>query len=162
MAPGPTTSVPTRPGDVAELFAQEHRSMVRLAGALVGDAEAAQEVVQEAFLRVHRRWASVDEPAAYLRVAVVSAAKNHHRTVSRSDRRLLRARAVAPTSTDLGASDLGDALRALPFPQRAALALRFYAGLPDDEIAALLGCRSATVRSHVRRGLAALREVIEP
>ena len=58
--------------------------------------------------------------------------------------------------------EFADALAALPERQRAAIVLRHHLDLPDDEIAALLGCRRSTVRSLVKRGLASLREVIEP
>ena len=53
-----------------------------------------------------------------------------------------------------------DVLRRLPERQRAAVVLRFYEDRPDDEIAALLGCRPATVRSLIHRALARLEEVI--
>lgn len=63
---------------------------------------------------------------------------------------------------DLEADELSDALARLPYRQRAALVLRFYRDLPDDEISEVLGCRPATVRSLVFRGLEQLRRVIEP
>jgi RNA polymerase sigma factor (sigma-70 family) len=53
-----------------------------------------------------------------------------------------------------------DALAGLPYRQRVALVLRFYEDRPDDEIAVILGCRPATVRSLVHRGLATLRKAI--
>ena len=57
--------------------------------------------------------------------------------------------------------ELWDALSHLNPRQRSALVLRYYEGLPDDEIARLLGCRSATVRSAIHRALSALRKEIE-
>jgi RNA polymerase sigma factor (sigma-70 family) len=57
--------------------------------------------------------------------------------------------------------ELWDALATLSPRQRAAIVLRFYEDLPDDEIAQVLGCRPATVRTTVHRGLAALRKEIE-
>lgn len=53
-----------------------------------------------------------------------------------------------------------DALATLPYAQRAALVLRYWEDRPEREIAEALGCRPATVRSHIRRGLASLRKVI--
>ena len=58
--------------------------------------------------------------------------------------------------------ELADALAVLPERQRAAIVLRYYADLPEAEIAELLGCRPTTVRTLVARGMVALREVIEP
>ena len=55
-----------------------------------------------------------------------------------------------------------DVLARLPYRQRAALVLRFYADWPDEQIAEHLGCRPATVRSHVHRGLEAMRKVLAP
>jgi RNA polymerase sigma factor (sigma-70 family) len=54
-----------------------------------------------------------------------------------------------------------DALAGLPYKQRAALVLRYYEDRPEREIADVLHCRPATVRSLVHRGLASLSKVIE-
>jgi len=62
----------------------------------------------------------------------------------------------------LGADELGDALAALPTRQRAAVVLRYYADLPDADIARTLRCRPGTVRSLIHRALADLRKTIEP
>ena len=62
---------------------------------------------------------------------------------------------------DVGLMELRDALGALPIRQRTAIVLRYLCDLDDAEIADILKCRRATVRSHVKRGLAQLREVIK-
>ena len=67
-----------------------------------------------------------------------------------------------PEPAVLGADELWDALGRLDERRYTAIVLRFYEDLPDAEIAAVLGCRPATVRTLVRRGLAALRKEIEP
>lgn len=132
--------------------------MVQLAFLLIGDAAAADEIVQEAFLQVHRRWSRLDNPGAYLRTAVVNACRSHQR-----HRRVVERKSIhAPESADLGANELGDALNKLPYRQRAALALRYFADLTDDDIATALDVRPATVRSLIHRGLTALRKNIEP
>jgi len=59
-------------------------------------------------------------------------------------------------------AQLWAALAALSARQRAALVLRYYEDLPDHQIAALLGCREATVRSLASRGLAAMRQLAVP
>jgi RNA polymerase sigma factor (sigma-70 family) len=53
--------------------------------------------------------------------------------------------------------DLQSALKALPYRQRAAIVLRFYLDLSDDDAADILGCAAGTIRSLISRGLAALR-----
>ena len=121
-------------------------------------AEVAADLVQDCFVRLHPKWAKVEDHRAYLRRSVVNACHSHHRGLRRFRRLDLRPSEPA----ELGARELSDALAALPHRQRAALVLRFYGGLPDADIADALGCRPGTVASLVHRGLAALREVIEP
>lgn len=69
--------------------------------------------------------------------------------------------AAQPPPPTLVADELWDVLGTLPPRQRAAIVLRFYEDLPDSEIAALLGCRVATVRTAVFRGLEKLRKEVE-
>ncbi|MGH9165630.1 MAG: sigma-70 family RNA polymerase sigma factor, partial [Acidimicrobiales bacterium] len=66
----------------------------------------------------------------------------------------------SPPAT-LVAEELWDALGHLTERQRAAIVLRFYEDMPDADIARALGCRPATVRTAVHRGLAALRQEVE-
>lgn len=142
-------------GSLADLFRRRYDEMVRVAFLLVGSNAIAEELVQDAFVRVGKRWRWVREPDAYLRTSVVNACRSWGRR---------RVREV-PLTTDLATIDpdvreLLDALASLPNDQRAAIVLRFYCGMPDAAIAAVIGCKVATVRSHVHRGLRALREVI--
>jgi len=149
---------------VAPSFASYYRDlqpeMVRLAVLLTGSRDTAQDLVQDAFVRLHRAWPRVREPHAYLRRAVVNACHSHHRHLLVVRREA--ARLEPPGSTAAEPDELTDALAALPHRQRAAIVLRFYADLPDADIAAALGCRPGTVASLVHRGLAQLRRVIEP
>jgi RNA polymerase sigma factor (sigma-70 family) len=141
-----------------DLYRAEQPELVRLAVLLVGSPEVAVDLVQDCFVRLHPRWTKVTDHRAYLRRSVVNACHSHHRGLRRWRR--LDLRPAEPV--ELGARELSDALAALPHRQRAALVLRFYGGLPDAAIADALGCRPGTVASLVHRGLAALREVIEP
>lgn len=155
----PPRTVETEPFEA--LFRERYRAMVRLAAVVTGSPEAAEEIVQDAYVVVHRRWASLGEPAAFLRTCVVNGAKDHQRKRGVVERKAPLVAASRPHGAGSEPDELGDALARLPFRQRAALALRFYADLPDNEIAQALGCRQATVRSLVHRGLQALREVVE-
>ncbi len=141
-------------------FYEEHfTALVRLAVLLTGSPEVAADLVQDCFVRLHGHWAGVRQPLPYVRRSVVHACASHHRGAARARRQ--RAEPVT-TTTELGADELGDALAKLPGKQRAAIVLRFYDDLSEDDIARTLRCRPATVRSLVHRGLAELRRVIEP
>jgi RNA polymerase sigma factor (sigma-70 family) len=136
--------------------------MVRVAYLVLGSQPESEDVVQDAFARVHLRWGRMTNPAGYLRRCVVNGAVDvmRRRKVARRSEHL---RAVDSTDlgAELGADEMGDALAALPHRQRAALILRYHEGLRDHEIAEALGVRPSTARSLVHRGLARLREVIE-
>lgn len=133
--------------------------MVRLAALLVGGDAAAEEVVQEAFLRVRDRWARVEHPAAYLRAAVVNGCRSHQRRQRLEERR----RQDGPVRESGPPTEpLGDAIASLPYRQRAAVVLRYYEDLSERDIAAALGCSPSAVKSLLHRALTGLREVIEP
>ena len=127
--------------------------MARLAHLVTGSAALGEEVAQDAFLGLQQRWGSVEQPDAYVRSAVLNRARSAGRRAQRE-----RPGEVPEHGRDLTpeADAVWDVLRRLPQRQRAAVVLRFYADLPDDEIAALLGCRPATVRSLIHRALARL------
>lgn len=134
--------------------------MVKLAVLLTGSQEVGRDVVQDAFVRVHRRFEHLENSPAYLRTTVVNGCRSWQRR--RGVERRFAIRQPPPPPSTLGASEMDDALRRLPFRQRAALVLRFYGGFTEAEIADSLGCRPGTVGPLIHRGLAALKEVIEP
>ena len=140
------------------LYRDRYEPMVRLAYLLTGDRAVAEELVQDAFINVHRSWERASNPSAYLRAAVVNATRSWGR------RRTLEIhRAPRPADPYVQAADeMWDALQVLPTRQRAAIVLRYYEDLPDARIAELLGCREATVRTAIHRGLARLRQEVEP
>jgi RNA polymerase sigma-70 factor (sigma-E family) len=151
-------AVPAPDPSFADLYRDTYADMVRLAVLLTGSVDIAQDVVQDAFVSVHRAWARVREPRAYLRRAVVNACTSHHRRVFRER----RAKAgTGATTVELGADELFDVLASLPARQRAAIVLRYWHGLDDQGIASALGCRPGTVGSLLHRATARLREVIE-
>lgn len=151
---------------VEALFHREGRSLVRLAAVFCDDREAAEDLVQEAFIRLHRSAGSIREPeraAAYLRSIVINLARDHNRRGLMSLRHRGRTPAPprAPGFEDEVAAGTDDrvvieALRLLPERQRACLVLRFYAQLTEVETARTLGISQSSVKTHCRRGLAAL------
>ena len=147
----------TRSGTYVDLYRAAHADMVRLAFLLTGSQELAQDLVQDAFVRVHRAWSRVREPKAYLRRAVVNACNSHHRRVFRA-RRVPQER--EPVAT-LQADEISDALAKLSPRQRTAIVLRYWHDCSETEIAEAIGCRPGTVGSLLHRALAELREVIE-
>lgn len=129
-------------GTVAALYAEHYRSLVRLAVLLVSDLASAEEIVQEAFADLHGTWRTLPGPDAGLRYL--------RRSLIR------RSRAVTSQQADPGAGLLL-ALRALPARQREVLVLRYFADLPEAEIAAVTGTRIAVVRTYAARGMSSLR-----
>jgi RNA polymerase sigma-70 factor (sigma-E family) len=137
----------------------------RLAYLLTGDAHLAEDLAQEAFVRLMGRLHGIrdDEAvAAYLRQSIVNLARKHWRK-RETERAYLRREgrnlaAEAGTGPDLPARDeLWEALGRLPYRQRAAIVLRFYEDLSEKQTARVLGCAVGTVKSAVSRGLRQMR-----
>jgi RNA polymerase sigma-70 factor (sigma-E family) len=144
-----------------EAFYQaEYPGMVRLAHALIGRAEGAEDVVQDAFSRLHGRIEGLENPGGYLRTTVVNLCRDRQRH-GRRERDRNRQMPDAP-ALSLGASELVDVLLSLPYRQRAVLVLRYWGDWSEAEIARSLGCRPGTVKALASRGLARLRKEVAP
>jgi RNA polymerase sigma factor (sigma-70 family) len=139
------------------VYAAAYRQLLRVAYVLTGSGPAAEDVVHDVFATVGPRIATLDDAVPYLRVAVVNRCRSLHRRSQRAPRPELS----RDVELDVGLTELRDALAALPIAQRTAIVLRYLCDLDDTEIAGIVKCRRATVRSHVRRGLIRLREVIK-
>lgn len=135
----------------------------RYANALTGSAHAGEDLVQDTLVKVSRAWRRVradGNPAAYTRKVMLH-------TYLSAWRGLVRRPRMVPLSEDWAGPDqypsvdsrdlLRRALAGLPPAQRAVLVLGYLDDLPDQEIAAVIGRRPATVRSLRQRGLATLR-----
>jgi RNA polymerase sigma-70 factor (sigma-E family) len=139
--------------DFVALYERQRPGLVRLATLLVDRPEVAEELVQDAFAAAYREWPRLDEPAAFVRAAVVNRARSELR---RRDVRRRRPLHVAPPA-EPGGDHVRDAVARLPERRRTAVVLRFYADLPLDEIATLMGVRPGTVKSQLHKALAQLR-----
>jgi RNA polymerase sigma-70 factor (sigma-E family) len=135
----------------------------RLAYYLVGDRELAQDLVQEAFLKVFTRWGNLRDPhafAAYLNRTIVNLANKTHRRRG-VERRYLdkqpRLEAVTSQRDFETADELWQQLQLLPQRQRTAIVLRYYEDLTDRQAAEAMGCSETAVASLVQRALGALR-----
>jgi RNA polymerase sigma factor (sigma-70 family) len=143
--------------DFVAFYRRAYPAAKRLAHLLMSGSVDAEDVVQDAFAQLHRRYATLDHPDRYLRRAVVNGTKQRFRARSREHARLRLVAGGRAESTSTP-EPLLDAVAALPHRQRAAIVLRYWAGLGDDEIADALGARRATVRSLVHRGIQQLRK----
>jgi len=158
---------PTDDPDYVALFAREVGPMTRLA-TLLG-ADDPENLVQEAFLRLHRKWSTVKDPQAatgYLRTIVVNLARSGHRhlrVVRRHTPALVRDAPLAEDTATRWAehADVLQALDGLGNRHREALILRYWLDLSEAEMAAAMGISPGTVKSHVSRGLVALRAAID-
>ena len=149
---------------ISELFRGHRLALVRVALALVGDRQTAEDIVQDAFAGLYRAMPRLRDPGnalSYLRASVV----NGSHSVHRARQRALRSRrqhvppAWSAESAVLAREESRLALQAvarLPRRAREVLALRYLLDLPDADIAAALGVSKATVSSTASRALAAL------
>ncbi|CAN5173249.1 hypothetical protein BH18ACT4_BH18ACT4_03350 [soil metagenome] len=154
---------------VARLFEQEGRPLVRLVRLFVDDRNAAEDLVQEGFIRLSRNVGRIKDEskaAAYLRSIVLNLARDHNRRGLVSLRHHLPfddARASAEDEIVLADDQRSvlDALRALPHLQRDCLVLRYYQELGSDGIAETLGISRNSVKTHLKRGLAAMEQRLD-
>ncbi|MDQ3962713.1 MAG: SigE family RNA polymerase sigma factor [Actinomycetota bacterium] len=156
-------SVSTRRARFEELYVTHAPDALRIAYLLVGDRAQAEDIVQDAFVRVFGRFGELRKPESfrtYLMRAVVNLAKNYFRRRS-VERKHANSAGAAISSNPERDDDLLDALKKLPDRQRAALVLRYCEDLSEHDTAEILQTSIKAVKSLVTRGLAALREMEE-
>lgn len=151
--------------DFADYVRANGGRLLRLAYLYTGNATTAQDVVQSVLCKAVPRWRriSAQNPDAYLARAILNERTSLWRRLGR--REVLTG--STPDTVGRDATALTDlrlqlvaALAQLPSRQRAAIVLRYLEDLPDQQIAGVLECSQATVRSHVTRGLARLRPLL--
>lgn len=155
---------------VTALYEVHALGLTRLAVIMLGDRPAAEDVVQEAFCGLYRRWHALADTAkavSYLRSSVINGCRT---TLRRRNRQLTGPVGLAsdpPGESAESAALVSEehqqvltAIRRLPSRQREALVLRFYLDLDEEEIAASMGISRGTVKSTTSRGLAALGRIL--
>jgi RNA polymerase sigma-70 factor (sigma-E family) len=146
----------------SEFVAARGDGLVRTAALLLGQVEGAEDLVQDALVRLYRHWDRVDDPDAYV-----------HRCLSnlvvdgwRRRRRVVTVSAV-PDQPAIGEDSLGDrdavfrALAQLGRRQRAAIVLRYWQDWSVERTADALGCSAGNVRALTANGLARLRVLLD-
>ncbi len=150
---------------LGELFDQNFAAMRRLAFALLGDASAADEVAQDAFVRLYASWRRLDDiehPPSYLRTIVLNLCRTRGRRAALQRRRepLLRADEATREPDVALRLDLWRALEKLPHRQRACVVLKYLEDLSEAEVARVLDCSIGTVKSQLHRARAKLEETL--
>ena len=155
-------------GSLEDLYLRHAPEAIRLAFLVTGDAALAEDITHEAFIKVAGRFRHLRRPdafAAYLRKTVVNLAMSLHRRRRLERDHLARESTVrAATTVDPpdveGRDELRVSLRALPPRQRAAVVLRYYEDLSEQQVADTLGCSVSAARSLVFRAMETLRTQI--
>jgi RNA polymerase sigma-70 factor (sigma-E family) len=156
-------------GRVSALYQTHALALKKLAFLMTGDQPTAEDVVQDAFLGLCRRWPSLhetDSALGYLRISVLNGCRSVHRVRFRR-----RGITLDPPVDSASAEDialLGEAnrevlvaIRRLPARQREAVVLRYYLDMSEDQAAQAMGVSRGTVKSATSRGIAALARMLE-
>jgi RNA polymerase sigma-70 factor (sigma-E family) len=161
--PGPAEAVTT-------LYRAHALGLIRLAVVMLGDRAAAEDVVQEAFCGLYRRWHALSDPEnaqRYVRSSVINGCRSVLRRRNRALPGLVGLAEDPPGESAESAALVSEehqqvltAIRRLPSRQREALVLRFYLDLDEEQIAASMRISRGTVKSTTSRGLAALGRIL--
>lgn len=157
--------------EVTALYRNHATGLIRLAVVMLGERAAAEDVVQDAFSALYRRWEHLTDHGkalSYLRSSTLNGCRSELRRRIRSERGAAR----APVATDAASAEyaalVGEehrevlaALRQLPARQREALVLRFYLDLSEPETAAVMRVSQGTVKSTTSRALATLGRLLK-
>ena len=162
------SATPADPIDLHALYTAHWRYLVRMAVLLVDDVASAEDVVQDAFVALHRKGALRDPDAAlgYLRTSVVNLSRSviRRRQVARKHLKVAEPEATAGADHDVLLRDEHRAalraVKALPRHQREVLVLRYWSGLSEREIAEALDISPGSVKSAASRGMATLQRVL--
>ncbi len=168
--PAATASLPTAArSEVLAVYEAHYTSFVRLAILLGNDRHTAEDLVHEAFIKLHSHWGRLDDRSrapGYVRSTIVNLSRGRRRRQAIGLRKVIDAPGVAPSAEEaVLARERRDsvvaALGRLSGRQRECLVLRHYGQLTESEIADAVGVSVGSVRTHVRRGLERLQEELQ-
>jgi RNA polymerase sigma-70 factor (sigma-E family) len=154
---------------VSALYQAHALGLVKLAVLMVGDQPTAEDIVQDAFLGLYRRWSALrdaDKALGYLRSSVVNKCRTFHRVRFRRQAVTLdpppdAVSAEAEAMLGEAHREVLAALRRLPRRQREAVVLRYYLDMTEEQAAQAMGISRGTVKSSTSRGLAALARMLK-
>ncbi|HEY6495319.1 MAG TPA: SigE family RNA polymerase sigma factor [Trebonia sp.] len=154
---------------VSALYQAHALGLVKLAVLMTGDQPTAEDVVQDAFLGLYRRWPTLrdaDKALGYLRSSVLNGCRSVHRV--RFRRQGVTLDPPDPVDSAEAEAMLGEAhrevlaaLRRLPRRQREAVVLRYYLDMTEQQAAKAMGVAPGTVKSATSRGVAALARMLK-
>jgi RNA polymerase sigma-70 factor (sigma-E family) len=165
---GRRTGEPARDHAVRALYERTHADMVRFAAFLTGDVDAAEDVAQEAFVRVFDAWDRIEDHGrvdAYLRATVVNVVRSNHRRHTVAGRHAAPHLTLVASAEDTAMGHVGRervlaAIAALPLRQRACVVMRHWMRMTESEIATTLDLSVGSVRTHVKRGTETLKRTL--
>jgi RNA polymerase sigma factor (sigma-70 family) len=155
------TAEPRAADPFADVYRRERHALVRLGVLFVGSQAVAEELVQDAFVRMHPRFATVERPEGFLRTTLVRLCLTWRQRAALERARIELVDDPPPTGIP-EIDQTWDLVMALPRDRRIALVLRFYEDWSYEQIADAMGCRVGTARTRVHRGLATLKKELEP
>ncbi len=146
-----------------DVFEQNYDRLVQALTIAAGNRETAADAVQEAFVRLVRGWdrlSTYEDPAGWVRRVALNQIRDHHRSLWRQARLLLKIEQQSHTPGGASASDerLWEQLAALPLKQRTALALYYMDHLNTREVADVMHVSEGTVKQHLHRARETLKE----
>jgi RNA polymerase sigma-70 factor (sigma-E family) len=148
-----------------DVVRQQYGRLFRVAVMLAGDEGHAEDIVQEALLRAHRRWDTASRaPVPYLLTIVRNLARDRYRAAARRPQESplfdTDGAAYDPTASVADQQAVRRAITTLPERQRAAVVLRYFEDLSTAETARILDCSQGTVKTHLSRALASLERLL--
>ena len=154
---------------ITALYQAHALGLVRLAFVMTGDRPTAEDLVQDAFLGLHRRWDALADPGkalSYVRSCVLNGCREIHRVKYRKAKFRLDPPEDVESAEDIALLDEANravlaAIRRLPARQREAVVLRYYLDMSEDQAAQAMGVARGTVKSATSRGLAALARMLK-
>ncbi len=153
--------------DFESYYRDDYHQLVGLALVLTGSRAMAEDVCQDALTEAHRRWETIsryDDPGAWVRRVMVNKSRSRFRKLTSETKAMTRIggrrlETVEPTERSL---EVWDQVRGLPKRQAQAVALFYWEDRSMAQIAEILDCSEETVKTHLKRGRAALAKRLDP